>query len=370
VFYNLFSLLYALFLIVIGNAVVLGVDVFLGLYLLILIWLVLKLDLNNLHVKTSQLYKGLFILLIYSILIILSLNINPPYFDNYFIWPIKSILLFSILLILSQSLKNNKTDPDSNLKIWYFILFSVAVIFLVFGYKIDGRLSFIFGPNMLYRITIILFLIVLLYEFSAQRVRKYLSLLSIFLTFFVLSEIGSKGGLVVLLLSLIFLFSMRIRRPIKSLFIVSVLILIVYSFINNFADVPRMLDFSLIQDSIRYSFALEYFENYQVSLLGNGWKDFERFSLEGFMYPHNILIELFMFYGLAGIVVIMAIFVATIKGWHYLKISMKNRVVDHNSIFIMVYIIMLSSSSLSGDLSDNFAVLSLAFYGVLKWKHC
>ena len=77
-----------------------------------------------------------------------------------------------------------------------------------------------------------------------------------------------------------------------------------------------------------------------------------------FEYPHNIFLELILFYGVAGVIVCIGLVISLFTAW---RNSAKHPEVS------LIFYVLVSGSLLSGDLSDNYGVvaLTMVFLGFL-----
>ena len=72
----------------------------------------------------------------------------------------------------------------------------------------------------------------------------------------------------------------------------------------------------------------------------------------GFYYPHNIFLELFLFFGLFG--ALLAVFLIRAS------LACLKRKAGNDNFIKLIFLVTFSGSLCSGELSDNYAVISLA----------
>ena len=84
------------------------------------------------------------------------------------------------------------------------------------------------------------------------------------------------------------------------------------------------------------------FKNFK--LFGNSYQDLGEFWEPGFQYPHNIFLEMTLYFGLVGALMSL------------LLLNTTKESIGKRDMGTMIYIMFLSSALLSGDLTDNYPV--------------
>ena len=305
-----------------------------------------------------------FIFLIYAI----KLNLNYSAF--YPLWIISFFLGYFYIRVFN--LRINK-HPNSLLKAQFLICLALLVIFSlgitssIIGYSETGRAEFIFGSNMLYRIIGFLSGICAGYLLYNNRLPEGIFVALISLALLIMT--GSRAAL--LLLPLLFLLwchasfkKLLFSKLSITVFVIVVLLVLIGTQID-FA-VFRIFNFSSfsLDESLGYEESYVRWQPYLYLLLED-----DRFSLIGmdyqtwidlfhhpyFLYPHSILLELLMFYGIFGLI---------FSGYIIFKVTRIMRALmfsSFTSAHITYYAIIVSSigSLFSGDMGDNGVFLGM-----------
>jgi len=131
----------------------------------------------------------------------------------------------------------------------------------------------------------------------------------------------------------------------------------------------RMFSFSGALENIRVTFLIDFFYNiHSLPVYGYYWTDFLQYSTHGFAYPHNLFAELLYYFGAFGFflsLLVMYVAFLSVKAFNR-NIRLKLNSIDN--IYIILFLTLLISSLFSGDLSDNFTVISLAVYGFFNFR--
>lgn len=285
---------------------------------------------------------------IYFLIVIYLYPVSYSYL--YPLWPIFCMLLLICYLMI-------KNIP---LKVhcFTFIIFLFYFIVLYFGHKIDGRLHFFFGPNTLYRLVSLFFLFFYFYNKPLKNNILYFSIIWFLYTLLIL-EIGSRGGLIIyLFVHVVIILNLRLY---KLFFVVFTFFLTISMFAFSFSelsDFSRILNFQNILLNPRF-LNLQDFLSLTDFLLGDGYSVFSKFSSSGYMYPHNILIELASYFGILGLFIVLLLLFSFVYCSHKL-ISYDFSIKSYYHMFILAFPIFFISSLLSGDLFDNYPIISLS----------
>ena len=359
--------IYALiFILMCGNAFVFGLDLFLILFVFYTLILLHGGAVSKSRSSWLALLVFIFILYLVSCK---AIGLELPYFDYYYLWPIKASLCLFVLNISNRLLTRQISEG-------VFPLLSIAgIVFLVLvnvaGYMVDGRLSFVFGPNMLYRFVVAVTLIPLvMFIVIKNRSVLYCAILVFLLALNILtlSRIGSKGGVVVFLsaLYILLVFKYGWRWYIFSIFFAASAIFSLRDY--SLLDI-RFINFQGLQESIRYTFLMDFIQNISdVPLLGYNWLDFSVHSTPGFQYPHNSILELIFYFGVFGVVLTLVVLAALYAAMVFMKRAYIEGVMQFQIVLVCLFIVLFISSLFSGDMSDNFVFISLAMHGVFLWK--
>ena len=296
----------------------------------------------------TEFLKILLLLIFLSYFLIINL-VNLQVFElGYLLWPLNT---FFLTLFFGEFLQ--KINVDSS-KAIYFAIFPVL---LFMGSILIGseRSSFIFGPNVMYRIYVIFGAI--LFFYSNKQHYKFLGVIIALLG----ASTGSRGFTISMSIFMLFVVldlfsSFKRRRTNIALFILS-LIAINY-FLTFFAN-ERIFFFSPASYSSesRLDLIITVIQNYQFYFRPFGLSAEELSFIFGYgdrlTYPHNYLIESFLYYGFIGFALTSAL---TIMALFSAK--------DLKSLCILLLIFLFCS--VSGDFGDNYIFIAFAFAMVLN----
>ena len=283
---------------------------------------------------------------------------------EYYFWPLNAIFLYLILIFYTMELNNKFFIKISLLMfvLFFYLLISPSIIDF---FTLDTpRYSFIFGPNMYYRVLSILLILIL---YLVQKISNKIFLTIIFLLIpyiIALLHTGSRGALFTIVIVLLYFMRMYMKLTIKTIVFVSLLAissLVFYIISNNMYDTRLLLlDYSNGSSiGVRltaYIYAYEHFFELLLSI-GMTGSEFDKLLPLGdhFYYPHNFILELFYYYGFIGFISIILIFASLFLIFTHLYLYRKN---DY-AYLIYILIILLLSASFSGDFNDNYSLLSI-----------
>ncbi len=373
-FYNYILFLCLFLLTFAGNADVFGIDFFSAMVALVSAYFVTfyqKINLQGFNSKHSRLSWAIF-LFFFAVLIFVffkSTVLQIPYI-NYFIWPIKVVFLFVFLVVI----RDNWKEASPKAFFVYTAMGSIAFVtgMLLFGDSEDGRVTFIFGPNVLYRVLIffILTLIVVLTLFKIKgRLKVIYSLVLLLILFYLLSLVGSRGGVIILVAVLSLTFLIKYFFNVRNFLLLLIIAPMLFLSLLDLFESSRVFSFEGIGQNIRIVFFMEFLNNISlIPVFGYSWQDFLKYAVYGFSYPHNSFVELVYYYGVLGwLMVFFVSYVAILAIRFFVKRTINSRnLIEY--IYILLFLIVLFSSFASGDLTDNFTIISFALYGFFNWQ--
>lgn len=289
-----------------------------------------------------------------------SQHIGVPYYDRYWLWPVQSMIV--ILIVLTRTRWN---WPMGNV-----IAFAILGCFIfALGEVVDDRFYSIFGPNMLYRIFGFLFIFSLIYYFGATGLARILLLT--FSTFGLMVTLltGSSGGLAIIAVGC----SMALWRVSKWLTVTAITLggfafhrfSILGGVFDTTYNVPvsfnRLLfKLSNLYVDTRFAAWTEIFSE-PPTPFGKDYTSFANLWFSGYLYPHNLFAELYAFYGMIGVVLIVFVVCGGI-------IAFRKSI--EGDILSIAFVVLSIGSLLSGDLSDNYGVIALASGVLLRSVSC
>ncbi|MEJ6403194.1 hypothetical protein [Yoonia sp. 2307UL14-13] len=350
-----FRSLVLVFIAFIGNGQIMGVDV-----VLLLLPLAVILQLRDRWVIQANSVLPMFIvILILTLTIVRAPAVGIPYFESYALWPIKALFLM-LLLTFGRDLD----WPLGNM----IALSLICVLLIAVGEVQDGRLISVFGPNMLYRIFGLLLFLSAMQYFEKQVGSRILFVG--FAAFSITASLltGSTGALLVIA-AILFIVSLRISKLLSFMVIGASLYWIMTSGImsgtftvgvNAPTTLTRLIYKSTtVMVSDRFLGWIDIARS-PFSLIGYAHSDFSNIWTYGFEYPHNLFVELYGFYGLPGLALVLIIAVAITRS---IALALQG------DIIAMTFLVLTIGSMLSGDLSDNYGVVGLACGLLLRSAH-
>lgn len=346
---DLRSLLIVLFAFM-GNAQVFGLD----LALMVVAPTLLALSLTTpwkLPYRSYFLYLALATTLFVAVL--QARHVAVPYFDAYYLWPIKAFILMTFVVFMGQP-----RWTSTNM----FALSIIVLALILTGNIEGGRLHSAFGPNMLYRLFGMLAFFTAMQGFQQNRGNRLTTAAMFGLGAVGLVLTGSTGALVVAA-AIMALYLYRLSRLVFFSLVIALAGIVFLSFNqagegvlallpdSNLSIVSRSLyKLGALQGEARMIGLLTLFSE-PFSVFGHQHADFANLWFFGYAYPHNIFAELYAFYGITGLILIGTILLALCK---------LTTVAMLTDVYFMTFIILVIGANFSGDLSDNYGVIGLA----------
>jgi hypothetical protein len=330
-----------------GNAMAAGIDI--GITIIASIW-ILTLAVRKQSLKSPRLSSIGFGLTILAAFQARAIFQDTPYFETYWIWPTKS----AILLLLAATTRNLDW-PRGNTKIY----FTICLLLLFLGHFENGRLYSVFGPNMLYRIFGFLYLISTIELLHLPRGNPRSLPILFSLTSLVLMLLtGSVGALIIALFPVIHI----LRRMSKAKFatLAASTLFIFYTLLNIDFDSDLLTTFSRTAFKIATVYESERIAGWKsifelgFSVVGNDYQRYSSLWFFGYEYAHNIAVELISMFGLTGLLTFIILVLTAIAH------------INNKNPLYLLFICIFSGSLLSGDMSDNFAAVSLGLIILLK----
>lgn len=299
--------------------------------------------------------------MIFSFLLGFSFIFKASYdVDSYYFWFVSAVF-FILTFDVFNEINQHKI----------FIYFSFLLLFILSFFALpsiksgDIRFSFIFGPNVLYRIFGVFFLIILQYKINCRLYKSNKYIFLVFVSFLLMAlgvfATGSRGGTIVFILCfLCFIYRMGlmfgitkvlilILTPAISFVVLKIDLLIellgrlLYFDSNNASEEYRLSKWDLI-DTIFSS------SNDSIVFFGLGRGNHIMES-----YPHNIILEIISYYGLSGVLITSIFLLFSILSFAK-NVSYRR--------FFWVLMPIFFGSLVSGDLFDNVVVFGFLLIGV------
>lgn len=283
------------------------------------------------------------------------LNLYKGYEINYIFWPLNAIFLSLILRSIDI-----RAFSKSFMTIFIIIWFVINMIYTNFG---TSRFDFIFGPNVQYRIFMVFFI---LFMINYNQVFNLKTKLSIFLSTLGGILTGSRGFLPLFAISNIFFAIERNFYGRRGFFLIFISLIIgisfydlIYSQISN----SRLFFFNVENTSLssRLSLVNQFFSDPAslISLLGINETERLNIFYFGFPYPHNFILEIFIYYGFFGFLLTLLFII--------------NNLPKSDSPYIPILIAACVWSLFSGDFGDNYVIFSIlvaasAYKKEIKWN--
>lgn len=306
------------------------------------------------------------IFIIFSTLVFLTYatTLGIDYNPYYPLWVVSFVISYFITLVL-----NNRINcrPFETLKSMTFIyLFLLLIIFLVLiNTNQDNRAFFVFGPNMLYRIIAFLSGIAFGYLFYTKR--NFYAVVVLICCFYMMLKTGSRGINIVLpFLVLIAFHTFYKSFSLRNIFLIFALSTFLFFLLSgqfnfsayrsfNFNAFDLDLQSSYMDTYIRYRpYFYLFFEPDRFSIIGINYQTWlDIFYIPGFAYPHSLILELILFYGIFGTFFAFYVLYKLITTIRYMLIT------EITPLHILYYSLIASGlgAFLSGDMGDNAAFL-------------
>ena len=323
-----------------GNATIADIDIFLILSVPIFILILFQ------QLRSGESFKPAILAIFLAISPIVYFAFRAPevgirYYDYYDLWPLKTGLLALFLIF-------QKGEPWPIIN--DYLLCGLILILLLSGQIEQGRFVSLFGPNMLYRFFGALFLIALIRAGSTKGFVRSVAVIMSGIGMFGMSLTGSVGTVPLILCSLFFA-----RKSLLELakghggpiaFFAAIALL--YQFRGFFSEnLVSRVQYKLDNiDGDERLFTWRRLIDTDPGWFGLDYNRFANIWTLRIPYPHNMFVELWAFYGYLGFS--FALFTV----FAYLASR------DSRYYFYFVSVVIFIGAMLSGDLSDNFAVLS------------
>jgi hypothetical protein len=344
------------FLAICGNSTLFGIDIFFIIFLFHCVYF-----LNPWEKRFPLNINTAISCTLLALITIKSATLEIPYNQFYFFWPIKATLLFVLIIYNCKATENklalnyegNYTTQTAAICIFLIIFLSLA---LFFGQTIDGRLHFIYGPNMLYRVAVIASLLPFICK-KASLISKLL-LIGTGISVGVLT--GSKGFWITLILCGLIVIQMEYKLLSRKGTILTTSIFALLGLVLSNSPDLRVIQYLRnfdIESTDRLNFMLNH-NWYSFTVFGNTYEDYFKNQLHGFQYPHNIFVELIYYYGIPGWILSVLITLSAV-------LSTRLKV---NRLWLICGLVFLVGSMMSGDLSDNFSSVSIFLAMLTKGK--
>ncbi|NVK74534.1 MAG: hypothetical protein HWE24_13710 [Oceanospirillaceae bacterium] len=335
-----------------GNASFAGIDI-----VMILLPVLAILQSSSIgRLKEAEVLLFLPMALLFAALSIRAPTIGIEYSSTYFLWPLKSFALFCII-----SFGGKLSWPAANnLLLGFFCIFLVLI-----GKDVDGRLYSLFGPNMLYRLFgILLFFSIISFLEDTGKRRAASGVLAVFSIFACLLT-GSSGAIILILLVALFVISKFSKGLVAIAFATAAYAISTSGALRGAMELPQGGPFFYYRiiykinnagDSYRYETFEDFFHR-SIPFFGSDYGDFWNIWTWQHFYPHNLAVELILFYGVVGILVMIVLSLSCVS-------STKGGA--SGSVLEVTFYVLFAASMLSGDLADNYAVISLGAALLLK----
>lgn len=284
---------------------------------------------------------------------------------QYRLWPIQALCTTVATILTLNRLKSvpiRKLLFFSLLLTYAFAVFSLLVLS-------DGRQTFIFGPNIYYRILAILQILVAMSYIGIYKEASFkLVAFFILLTLLAGLQTGSRGSLPTLMISsfaCIHFYSPT--NPTRNVLIAVTLAFGAFLVLEylGILDTSRVFYFGDFLDARENSSVGVRLLIWQLLLsdplayiLSTGISPEEfsaRYGFANLFYPHNFILELNLYYGFLGFLSSL-LFLYIMCRVSIVYIQSDNFV---NIAILYIFLVMVVGSTFSGDFRDNYAVFAL-----------
>ena len=297
---------------------------------------------------------------------IISPNINNPlvlsFQRNYFLYTIVPFCVVALLILD----KNTLFEFIASIQYWG----ALYIIFFLVNYdtnKINtlNRMSFvdITGVSTIAASGIFgLSIIVLSTQILNKAITRIALIILLLINIICVLAVGQRGTVIGIVIGLsIYILFAKVKK--KAIIIMILIIIVLFQVINirQYEIYERMVDLKNYRKYPRYadySVSMEIFKNNSF-LKGEGSLGY--MFITGRSYPHNIILECMVDYGLPGLLAIIAII---INGIYYCYLIYKDKKAAYQyKIVATTWIMLLVSALVSSNLVSNSVLI--IFTGVL-----
>ena len=280
---------------------------------------------------------------------------HPP---GYVYW----VLNFCFSLLVAMFLISGNYFNQFSLNDVFFAL-GLWLIFIIGGYfGYDGRSGFIFGPNVLYRVHVFLFLYIVFMIISLYGNSRLWFLILITLCFISIIHTQSRAAIPVFIVGLFIIFNFKGHLNKKIFYSLLVFVLGTFFWLINqpvFSDM-RILQYDFESNNailLRINAYVFFIANYSNLILSTGIDYHQFYSQvgdEGFWYPHNVVLELIINYGFIGLIPASIL----ITKFIFICLSEYSGILKYR-FFLSLCALGFLALQFSGSLADNYGFMAL-----------
>ena len=343
------------FVLFIGNYELYGFRVFYGSVVVFLMYVISY----NRFLSTKTI--SIFIAVVIFNLLLLPVSVDiSNYIPGYYHW---SIQLSISILIMSAFITDAKRVEST---CWMQVLSYLCIFFiagsLIVGQNSGGRIHFIFGPNVLYRVIGFLAIVSVYYSYAIRKNTVY-TVFFIMVYIYTIFLIGSRGGVISSPIIILMLLHCRlVKINYKLLLLMMIFIILSTSVFSYYFSDTRLMSFNTDNEAssvgIRFHVLMYTWNNISSIALSNGMPYSDYYSLfytDSFMYPHNAFVELVLFYGFSGVILsIFMIYCFFVVMFYFFKSPFSK---EH--VLFYGLLILFPGILFSGDLNDNASIMGL-----------
>lgn len=288
------------------------------------------------------LYAPLFVLLISGVV---YKELDPFYY--------RATVFVAVTITFLSSIEKNILTAPKWVAVFSMLMLLAFTIFGIFDDSGRSRSTVVFGPTILYRVILLFYAVCIIYLLPAGR--KWLLVILSGVAFYCIIKIGSRGGLV----SIIVMWLLILRRDIKlSPFAWAAVIAagVLISFKADYILSSRAFYFS--QDSVSSNVRLHKLEMIGEFLRGDElWFGMKNpHALVG-NYPHNIFAEFLVFHGIFAFTLLACLCLP----FFFSLIDAGRRRPDQFQLLLLATPILVGAQ-FSGSLLDNYSFVAIACY--------
>ncbi|GAA6617515.1 O-antigen ligase family protein [Scytonema sp. NUACC26] len=346
-----------------GDTKVFGVPIF-GIF-----WLIIVTLRRNFKFQKTEVLVQIFLIVFFLPILIQFYKYNFEYYFAAF-----STILYVNALVFANYTLNRLLSDSPGAKVVQWLPFVLIVILGVLTQRFSGdssRQSFLFGPNVYYRIIGAIFLLhIILFKQEYESVKAKFKLwssmnsllmtfISLFISLFILLKTGSRGATIVGQFLLLY-FSMSILSikqkwlKIVSIFvIVFVLALVIYTLFSTLSSDYRGFWFydrgassGSIKDRQGFLDNLPSFLMKDNFLFGEG-------SNYIYSYPHNLYLDILYNSGIFPCLILLSF------TFIYVILLLKGKVTGNWKLLTIILLPIYIGSLVSGTLYDNYPIITM-----------
>lgn len=269
--------------------------------------------------------------------------------------------IFGFFVLLSFASVADVFKQNNYLAIFASLCIILIILFQTSHQSLESaRFSFVFGPTILYRVVLILYFTICIFALKNEKYLIFLFLTVI--TVIIIVRIGSRGGIVTIVVMSMFVLGRYVNIYIFAQIIIALFLafLFIYNCDQQFNQIfdnlfSSLRAFNFDSDGASIAIRLEKASSI-FDLLNSPQVAFGSVDPNGFTgnYPHNIFVEVIIYHGIFEFLLFAFMHIG------YLRVIFMPKKYSENDWYIaMLFMPIMIGSQFSGSLLDNYSYLSV-----------